>query len=127
MKKIHKPTDSELEILNILWTVGPASVRVIHERLSETKNIFYTTTLKTMQIMLEKGLLDRDISTRSHIYAPKVSKTDIQKNIVGRLKDTVFGGSLGQLIISAIGQGKPSKEELETIKSLIDQIEKDND
>ena len=127
MKDIHRPTDSELEILNILWEVGPSSVRVIHDKLTEKKDIFYTTTLKTMQVMYEKGLLERDTSSRSHIYSSLVSKDKVQKSIVSRIKETVFGGSTGQLVISAIGNGNPSKEELEIIKSLIDKLEEDND
>ncbi len=126
MNKELKPTDSELEILQILWAAGPSTVRLVHEQLSEKKNVFYTTTLKTMQVMTEKGLLERDTSSRSHIYSPKVNKEEIQTTLITKLKDTVFGGSASQLIISAIGNQKPSKEDLEHIKLLIEKLTEDD-
>ena len=126
MSKLLKPTDAELEVLQVLWSKGPSSVRTVHEALSEHKSTFYTTTLKTMQVMLDKGLLDRDTSARSHIYSSNVSQGQVQRSIVSRIKDTVFGGSMSQLIISAIGQDRPTKEELDKIKSMIDKLEQDD-
>ena len=118
-----KPTDAELEILNILWEKGGCSVRTVHDILTEQKDVFYTTTLKTMQVMTDKGLLDRDTSHRSHIYFAKVMKDEIQESLLGKVVDSVFGGSTAKLILSAIGHQKPSKEELAEIKSILDQIE----
>lgn len=125
MKKHFKPTESELEILRILWDQGSSTVRTIHEQLSTIKDVFYTTTLKTMQVMHEKGLLKRDTSTRSHIYTAAVSSSVIQKNMIQKFKDTVFGGSTEQLILSALGTDKPSKKDLEMLKSIIDKLEDD--
>lgn len=122
MKKNYKPTDSELEILQILWTKGPSSVRDVHEQLSEKKSVFYTTTLKTMQVMHDKGILGRDTSSRSHIYSAKIHKTAVQNTMIERLKDSVFGGSMSELILSAIGNQKPDEKDLAEIKSLINKL-----
>ncbi len=124
MAKI-KPTPSELEILKILWDNGPSSVRVVHDALSEHRDVFYTTTLKTMQVMATKGLLSRDTSLRSHIYSSKVLQADIEKSLIDGLVNSIFQGSTTQLIISAIGHQKPKPEELKQIKSLLDQLEND--
>ena len=118
-----KPTDSELEILNILWERGGCSVRTVHEILTEQKDVFYTTTLKTMQVMTDKGLLDRDTSQRSHIYFAKVMKNEIQESLLGKVVDSVFGGSTAKLILSAIGHQQPSKAELAEIKYILDKLE----
>ena len=106
-----KPTDSELEILQVLWLHGPSTVRFVHNSLVKEQPTTYTTTLKTMQVMFDKGLLERDASQRSHIYSAAVSKVNIQTDIISKLKSTVFDGSTSQLVISAIGQDKPSKKE----------------
>ena len=124
MNKI-KPTSAELEILNILWDTGPTSVRDVHTQLSEFRDVFYTTTLKTMQVMVSKGLLDRDTSQRAHIYQPLVARQDIEKDLIAGLLHSAFSGSTSRLIISAIGHGKPTADELKEIRSLIDKIDKD--
>lgn len=121
----NKPTDSELEILAFLWQNGPSSVRQVHEELSESKDVFYTTTLKTMQVMLDKGFLDRDTSSRSHIYRALISQSSVQQNLLQKLKQNVFGGSTEQLILSALGSDKPSEKDLELIQSLIDKMKND--
>ena len=125
MSKI-KPTTAELEILTHLWENGPSSVRAVHSQLSEIRDVFYTTTLKTMQVMLNKGLLFRDTSERAHIYSPTVAKSDIERSLLDGLRSTMFSGSTANLIISALGHDRPTHKELEEIKALIDKIEDDD-
>ena len=121
----HKiqPTEAELEILNVLWEQGPSTVRTVHEEISKKKDVGYTTTLKIMQNMAIKGLLQRDEDSRSHVYSTSIKKQETQKQLVNRLLDTAFGGSAKQLVMQALGQHKSSKEELEEIKALIKKIE----
>ena len=123
---MKKPTDSELDILNILWSKGPSSVREVHEAIALSKKVFYTTTLKTMQVMVEKGLLKRDTSHRSHIYEALIKREEIQKSSLNKILDTVFGGSTSKLVISALGQKSPTPEELKEIKSILEKLEKDS-
>lgn len=118
-----KPTESELEILSLLWLMEQATVREIHEKLAETKDTGYTTTLKTMQIMHAKGLLRRDEQNRTHIYFPAVDETVTQKSLVTNFMATAFGGSAKNLVMQALGQGNPSKEELDEIRAFLDQLE----
>ncbi|CAN5584857.1 BlaI/MecI/CopY family transcriptional regulator [soil metagenome] len=115
-----KPTESELEILQVLWQRGKATVREVHEELSTIKDAGYTTTLKLMQIMNEKGLVQRDDSSKTHIYEAIVSKEKTQQHIVGKLMNTLFDGSASQLVMRALGGSKPSKKELEEIQNLLD-------
>ncbi len=122
--KYIKPTESELEILQVLWFKGMASVREVHEELSKTKEAGYTTTLKLMQIMHEKGLVKRDDSVKTHIYQPAVSREKTQKHLLGKMINTVFGGSTTQLVIQALGNHKASPEELEELQQLIDNLKK---
>ncbi len=118
-----KPTESELEILSILWEMKEASVRQVHERLAQNKETGYTTTLKIMQIMHSKGLVARDESSRSHIYRPATNKKETQSSLLKNLMNTAFGGSAQNLVMQALGQEKPSKEELEEIRAFLDQLE----
>jgi predicted transcriptional regulator len=118
------PTDSELEILNILWEKGPSTVRDVHEVLEKTKAAGYTTTLKLMQIMHEKKMLTRDTTSKTHIYQPAIRQEDIQDQLVKRLIDTVFNGSAMGLVMQALGSHKANKESLEQIKEYLDQMEK---
>src|SRR5680860_238968 len=120
-----KPTESELEILSILWILKEASVRQIHEKLSETKDTGYTTTLKLMQIMLTKGLVKRDEKSRSHIYSAAIPEKDTQKSLVKGFMSTAFGGSAKNLVMQALGQGTPSQEEINEIRAFLDQLEKE--
>jgi BlaI family transcriptional regulator, penicillinase repressor len=122
--KTIKPTESELEILQILWKKGNASVREVHEELLQTKEAGYTTTLKLMQIMHEKGLVKRDDSSKTHIYQPAVSKEKTQKHLLNKMIDTVFGGSPGELVMQALGNHKASAEELEEIQKILDNLKK---
>lgn len=120
-----KPTESELEILNILWSEGPCNVRMVNEIINEQKEVGYTTTLKLMQIMTQKGLVERDESSRSHIYSAKIKAQDIQEQMLDKLLNTAFGGSASKLVLSALGSGKASAGELEEIKALIQKLEQD--
>jgi BlaI family transcriptional regulator, penicillinase repressor len=117
--KTIKPTESELEILQILWKKVNASVREVHEELLQTKEAGYTTTLKLMQIMHEKGLVKRDDSIKTHIYQAAVSKEKTQKHLLNKMIDTVFGGSPGELVMQALGNHKASAEELEEIQKIL--------
>ena len=119
-----KPTESELEILQILWQKGTASVREVHEVLLETKDAGYTTTLKLMQIMHEKGLVKRDDSIKTHIYQAAVSKEKTQKHLLGKMIDSLFGGSPGQLVMQALGNHKASADELDEIQRMLDNLKK---
>lgn len=121
-----KPTESELEILNILWSRGASTVREVHEELEKTKEAGYTTTLKLMQIMHEKGLLKRDESSKSHIYTANISQETTQGQLVKRMIDNVFNGSAARLVMQALGNHKPSKQELSEIKKYLEEIEKKN-
>ncbi len=117
-----KPTESELEILQILWARKQATVREVHEKLSVWKQSGYTTTLKLMQIMYEKGLVTRDASRRVHIYKPDLDKDRAETELVGKMVNGIFGGSPGKLILRALGTSKPSKEEIEEIKKMLNQF-----
>ncbi len=124
--KLIKPTESELEILQILWEKGVATVREVHERLAVTKDVGYTTTLKLMQIMNEKGIVKRDDSMRTHIYQAAVNKEKTQKHLLNKMIDNLFGGSSTQLVIQALGDDnhKTSQEEIDTIQSLLDNLKR---
>lgn len=114
-----KPTESELEILQVLWEKGEASVRDVHEKLAASKDVGYTTTLKLMQIMHEKGIVKRDDSSRTHIYKAIVNKEITQKNLVGKMIKSLFGGFSSQLVMQALGSNKISQEELDEIQLLV--------
>jgi len=117
-----KPTESELEILQVLWDKDLASVREVHEELAKYKDVGYTTTLKLMQIMHEKGLVKRDDSFKTHIYQAAVSKDKTQKHLLGKMIDTLFGGSPTELVLQALGNHKASPEELEDIQRLLNNL-----
>jgi predicted transcriptional regulator len=122
--KYIKPTESELEILQILWERGVATVREVHEELSKSKDAGYTTTLKLMQIMLEKGLVRRDESMRTHVYQAAVNKEKTQKHLLDKVIDSLFGGSSTQLVLQALGENKTTPEELEQIQTLLNNLKK---
>lgn len=122
--KYVKPTESELEILQVLWMKGLATVREVHEELLKTKDVGYTTTLKLMQIMHEKGLVRRDESMRTHVYQAAVNKEKTQKHLLSKMIDTLFGGSSTQLVLQALGEGKASAAEIEQIQTLLDNLKK---
>ncbi len=116
-----KPTESELEILRVLWDEQQATVRTVHEKLSSFKDAGYTTTLKLMQIMIEKGLVGRDDSGKTHIYFPLADKEKTQLMMLNKMRDSLFNGSSAQMVIQALGNQKPSKEEIEKIEALLQQ------
>lgn len=123
-KPALKPTESELEILNILWSRGKATVREVHEELSEYKDSGYTTTLKLMQIMHEKGIVKRDDSSKTHVYQSNINKEKTQRQMVGKMVDALFGGSTSQLVMQALGNKAPNEKELEEIQRLLDNLKK---
>jgi BlaI family penicillinase repressor len=116
------PTPAELAILEVLWARGPATVREVHEAL-EQRGTGYTTVLKLMQIMAGKGLLHRDESQRSHVYAPAIAQADVQGRLVDELIDRAFAGSASALVVRALGQRAASEEELAEIRALLDRLE----
>ncbi len=122
--KTIKPTESELEILQVLWERDQASVREVHEELLQSKDVGYTTTLKLMQIMHEKGLVKRDDSFKTHIYQASVSKEKTQKQLLGKMINTLFGGSSADLVLQALGNHKSSPAELEEIQRLLDNLKR---
>jgi predicted transcriptional regulator len=122
MPKI-KPTESELQILQILWNLGPSTVKTVHEELSKNKDAGYTTTLKIMQIMHEKSILGRIKDGRTHVYHAMVTREDTQKQIIEKLLNTTFKGSAAQLVMQALGSQKTSEEELDQIRKFLDEME----
>ncbi|MCR9253465.1 MAG: BlaI/MecI/CopY family transcriptional regulator [bacterium] len=120
----HKPSEAELEILQILWESQPCTVRIVHEKISAKREIGYTTTLKQMQRMLEKGLLTRqDGSGKSHNYSAAIPADEMRGNLFDKLLEGAFGNSVGQLVMHALGKGKTSDEEVEEIKKLLSELE----
>jgi BlaI family penicillinase repressor len=122
----NKPTAAELEILRVLWTEGPTTVKEVNEVLNRKRDIGYTTTLKIMQLMHEKGMLSRIENGRSHIYTAKIEEKQAQDALVSNLLATAFEGSAMKLVMQALGNNKTSKAELEKIKEFINKMEEDN-
>ena len=125
MKKssLPKPTEAELEILQILWQHGATTVRLVHDRLADGREVGYTTTLKNMQNMVHKGLLYRDDTARSHVYSAAIRQEDTQRMLLDRFLATTFGGSASRLVMQALGHQKTTQEELQQIKDLIHRLE----
>jgi len=124
MPKTPRPTGAELAILQVLWEHGPATVRQVHEAIAGKagdRATGYTTTLKLMQIMAEKGIVSRDESSRTHIYAARLPQQHTQKQLVGDLILKAFGGSAAKLVMHALSTHPASKEELAEIRRLIEQ------
>lgn len=124
MKKEIKPTENELAILKILWQKQEASVREVHESLSENKDAGYTTTLKLMQIMYEKGFVVRNDSQKVHLYKPALSQEKTQTQFLGKMIDTLFAGNSTNLVLQALGNNKHTPEELEQIQQLLNTLKK---
>lgn len=118
-----KPTDSELEILNVLWKKGACTVRDVHEELAKNKDAGYTTTLKLMQIMYEKGLVERDATAKTHIYKAVATQQQAQKTALDKIIDTVFEGSTADLVIQALGHHRASDDEIAAIKKYLQQFD----
>lgn len=122
-----KLTDSELEIMQILWECGPATVRKVNDRLNDQRRVGYTTTLKIMQIMTRKELLTRDTESRSHVYTPTLQPDEVQSTILDHVLKTVFKGDRSNLVMQALGNRSVSDVELKKIKALIEKLEKTED
>ena len=122
-QQIPQPTGRELEILRILWDMGPSTVRQVNEKMNKQQRTGYTTTLKLMQIMTEKGLVIRDDSKFQHIYRPAVSEEKTQKQVVGDLLEKVFSGSAEKLVMRALSAKKVSAKELAKIRKMLKKIE----
>jgi BlaI family penicillinase repressor len=118
-----KPTEAELTLLNVLWKVGPATVRQVHDVVSKTQKTGYTTVLKILQIMHEKTLVIRDESNRAHVYAPSNSETFTQSSLLKDLASKAFGGSTSKLVMRALDEST-SKEEIADIRQLLNDLEK---
>ena len=123
MALLPRPTDAELAILRVLWDRGPSTVRQVFEVLSAERDLGYTTVLKMLQIMDEKGLVRRDDSERTHVFSARQSRGATQRDLVGDLLDKAFGGSAKSLVMQALAARRASREELEEIRKLIEQAE----
>ena len=119
MVRTPRPTESELGILRVLWDKGPATVRQVNDVLSRSRDTGYTTTLKLMQIMAEKGLVTRDESTRTHVYEARLGRDETQRQLVTDLVDRAFGGSAAQLVLRAISAHSTTPAELQEIQQLL--------
>jgi predicted transcriptional regulator len=126
MASLPRPTDAELQILRVLWSEGPSTVRQVNERLSAGRDIGYTTTLKLMQIMTEKGLVSRDESDRTHVYFARATEDQTQRQLVSDLMDRAFGGSAAALVMQALSAHPASAAELEDIGRLIRDYQADH-
>jgi predicted transcriptional regulator len=122
-KTLGRPTGAELQILGVLWDRGPSTVREVHERLSKSRDLGYTTVLKLLQIMAEKGLVRRDESQRAHVYAARIPAEQTQRQLVGDLLDRAFGGSAALLVQQALSSKRPSAQELSRIRVYLDELE----
>ncbi|HUP61698.1 MAG TPA: BlaI/MecI/CopY family transcriptional regulator [Thermoanaerobaculia bacterium] len=123
VEKLPRPTDAELAILRVLWERGPSTVREVHDAMSDTHDTGYTTVLKLLQIMTDKGLVVRDESQRAHVYATRHSEQRTQRQLIGDLMDRAFGGSPAKLVMQALSGGHASAEELAAIRQMLDQME----
>jgi predicted transcriptional regulator len=122
-KPTPRPTDAELAILSVLWERGPCTVREVHDTLSATHDSGYTTVLKLMQIMTDKGLVTRDESQRAHVYSPREGEQKTQRQLITNLIDRAFGGSPAKLVMQALSASRASAEELVAIRQLLDEME----
>ncbi|MES2062446.1 MAG: BlaI/MecI/CopY family transcriptional regulator [Bacteroidota bacterium] len=119
-----QPTKTEMDVLRILWASGPSTVRFVHDKLNEQKEaVIYTSTLKLMQVMKEKGMLDRDESQMKHVYKAVWEESTVKGNLLGRFVDTIYDGSASDLMIALLGNEKTSAEELKKIKELLKNID----
>jgi len=123
-KPSTRPTDSELEILRVLWEEGPCTVRTVHRRVASDSPVGYTTVLKLLQIMTDKGLVRRDESSRAHVYEAVSSEGQTQRQLVGDLLDRAFEGSTSRLVMRALDARPATDEEIEEIRRLLDAHER---
>jgi BlaI family transcriptional regulator, penicillinase repressor len=118
-----RPTPAELEILRVLWDRGPSTVRDVQERLEETRPTGYTTVLKLLQIMTDKGIVRRDETARAHVYAARAPEQKTKQQLVRDLLERAFGGSASELVMQALAGRKTSREERARIRELLDRLE----
>ena len=121
-----RPTDAELAILRVLWERGPSTVREVHEALQDVQKTGYTTVLKLLQIMTDKGLVVRDETNRAHVYGPRLSEQRTQRQLLGDLVDRAVGGSPAKLVMQALSGRRATAEELSHIRALLDELEERN-
>lgn len=121
-KKSH-PTDAELDVLRVLWERGPATVREVYEVLSDARDMGYTSILKIMQIMFDKGLVSRDESQRSHVYRARLKRDATQRKLVGVLADKMFDGAMDQLVLQALNTRKLKPDEIAEVRRLLDEMD----
>jgi predicted transcriptional regulator len=126
LKNKINPTESELEILQILWEFGPSSVRFINDKQNEKKEVGYTTTLKIMQIMVDKKILNVNKDNRQHVYSSAIDESETKNNLLDGFLKKTFSGSAMKMVMQALGNHNPSHDELEEIKNLINEIENKN-
>ena len=118
------PTKTEMDVLQILWQFGPSTVRFVHDKLNEQKEaVIYTSTLKLMQVMKEKGMLERDETNMKHIYSAALKEEKVKGNMLGRFVDSMYNGSPSSLMMALLGNDKTSAEELQKIKALLKQMD----
>ncbi len=123
--KLPRPTDAELEILRVLWAQGPSTVRDVHDALEKERAIGYTTVLKLMQIMAEKGLVDRDERERAHVYKAALAEEQTQRQLVRHLVERAFGGSATKLLLQALATEKASAEDIRQMRALLEEFERE--
>ena len=122
------PTKTEMDVLQLLWQNGPSTVRFIHDKLNEQKNaVIYTSTLKLMQVMKEKGMLDRDETNMKHVYNAVFREDQVKGNLLGRFVDSMFEGSASNLMVALLGTDKTSDDELEKMRELLEKMKKNKE
>jgi BlaI family transcriptional regulator, penicillinase repressor len=119
--RISRPTDAELAVLRVLWAHGPSTVREVHDRMVGARQVGYTTTLKTLQVMTEKGLTIREDLRGQHLYTPRRAEDDMQRDLVADLLDRAFGGATSKLIVHALASRPASADELKEIKKILNE------
>ena len=124
MAKSSKPTEAELAILRVLWQRGPSTVRQVHDALNSTKKTGYTTVLKFLQIMTEKGLVSRDEAPYAHVYQARLPQEQAQRTLVADLLDRAFAGSMSRLVMQALSSRKATPEELSEIRKILKDYER---
>ena len=124
-KQLPKPTEAELEILQVIWRLGPSIVKSVNQIICKNREVGYTTTLKLMQIMFDKGLLNRKRDGKTHIYASAVSQEKTQRQLLDKFVDAAYKGSAMNLVMQLLGNRKSSKKELDQIRDYLDKIESD--
>ena len=118
-----QPTEVEMQILRILWELGPSPVREIHRRLEAAKGTNYSTTVKMLAVMLQKGLVKRDENAQPHVYRPALTRAKTSKRMLDDLIEKVYDGSAMSLVLQALSSGKATKEELDEVRQILDQME----